>query len=495
MIPQRAIERDDNKILTESYPLLMKVLGCNADGIWEWDVEHNQIQWVVPIDDLFGFTSSITPIDFEFLHEHIIHPEDRTKYLAAIDQCIKTGEFSVEVRCIGKNNDLIWIASKGCCIYNRFGAATKMMGMMTDITDQKKVEEELHHLSLAVENAMTGIAWLDTEGTFQIVREGYAKMLQYRPEELIGKSWKEVVPISHHKYGADSYLEMLEQGKTEVELLGLKKDGSIFYKQLLMVKTFDHNGKHNGNYCFMRDIDERKGFEKEIQDQNSELKQINRELDNFVYRVSHDLRAPLSSTLGLVELCLNSNDTDEIKSYLGLQQKSLRKLDSFIQDILDYSRNNQKEIDYQAIDLNEQLDEVLQLNKEYKEVVTRHVEIDQKSKFVSDPMRVRILLNNLISNAFKFSQPNKSEGAQVTIKLEIDENFAKIEIADNGIGIGEAHLDRIFEMFYRATDYKSGSGIGLYIVHESVRKLGGTIKVRSTERVGTSFFVILPNNL
>jgi len=399
------------------------------------------------------------------------------------------------VRCINGEGNNVWVEVKGCCLYDKKGKAIKMMGTIKDVTAQKTAEEEVNHLSLAVENAMTGISWLDKDGFFRMVRAGYAEILGYTPDELIGKSWTVTVPDKSLDKAMEVYQHMLAYGKTDAEVLGLRKDQVVFHKQLLLVKTFDEDGQHNGHYCFMRNIDERKGFEQEIQNQNAELKQINYELDNFVYRVSHDLRAPLSSTLGLVELCLNSSDQNEIKQYLQLQQKSLKKLDSFIQDILDYSRNNRREVVSQEVKLEEVLEEILMLNEEYKSTVDRSVKLEQKAPFISDPMRIRILLNNLISNAFKFSSPHRHRKSYVDIQICISENFAEINIQDNGIGIAKEHLNKIFEMFYRATDFKPGSGIGLYIVHESVKKLGGSIKVRSELGKGTSFHVVIPNML
>lgn len=487
-------ETEKSKILNETYPLLLKVMSCNTDGIWEWDIEGDKVTWALPIHEVFRIPQTVF-LDFEFVQKKLIHPLDRTKHLKAVQQCIKTGDFSVEVRCVRGDGQMIWIESTGSCLYNEEGLPIKMMGTITDITDKKKAEEEVWHLGLAVENAMTGISWLDKDGYYRVVRAGYANLLGYSVEELVNGTWEKTVHKSDLDKVNAAFAEMLETGKAETEILGVKKDGSLFYKQLLLVKTFDSEEKHNGHYCFMRDINERKGFEQEIKKQNDELKQINSELDNFVYRVSHDLRAPLSSALGLVELCQQMNTQKDLSSYLQLQEKSLVKLDSFIKDILDYSRNSRKELTFVEVDLAMMIDEVLMLNEEYKKQITRKVSIELSCPLITDEMRVRVFLNNLISNAFKFSFNRKTCASYVKIEVSVNEEQATIQVADNGIGIATEHQTKIFDMFYRATDYKPGSGIGLYIANESVKKLGGTIQVESELGKGTCFTVVIPNRI
>ena len=117
---------------------------------------------------------------------------------------------------------------------------------------------ELTELHIAIEHAMTGISRLDRDGVFVEVRPGYAKMLGYKPDELIGQSWTSTVPTTDIPLGETAYSTMLENGRAEGELRGLRKDGSEFFKQVLLVKTLDSRGKRNGHYCFMRDVSERR---------------------------------------------------------------------------------------------------------------------------------------------------------------------------------------------------------------------------------------------
>lgn len=243
-----------------------------------------------------------------------------------------------------------------------------------------------------------------------------------------------------------------------------------------------------------QDISQQKNYEKQLEQQNAMLLKVNQELDNFVYRVSHDLRAPISSLLGLVAIMSNEHEVDKIKELLLLAKKTLEKQDKFIKDILDYSRNSRQELQLHEVSLEEVLADIFsqfslpaqQAKLEYS------FEVAQDVPFVTDLYRLQIVLNNLISNAFKYLKQGK-EDSFIKVKVTADARQAVFVIEDNGIGIGRKHLSRVFDMFYRATDYHSGSGLGLYIVKETVAKLKGEISIESEAGQGTQVKLCLPN--
>jgi signal transduction histidine kinase len=230
-----------------------------------------------------------------------------------------------------------------------------------------------------------------------------------------------------------------------------------------------------------------------IRAKNEELITTNLELDKFVYSVSHDLRAPISSLKGLVSLSKTENDPKVIQQYLELMIKTLDKQESFIKDIINYSRNKKSEIVIEPVDLGKMIDESILEHLYMPGASDINIEKEYEAKTVlTDPRRLSIIINNLISNAFKYYDPNKAEKL-VRIKTYLNEGFIFIEFEDNGIGIDEKNKPHIFEMFFVATtDYK-GIGIGLYITKETVDKLGGTITLQSTLKQGTRITIKLPN--
>lgn len=233
--------------------------------------------------------------------------------------------------------------------------------------------------------------------------------------------------------------------------------------------------------------------EKELSTNNQLLSKANRELDRFVYSASHDLRAPLSSLLGLIELSQRTDDVEEIRHCLSLMKVRVADLDSFIKDIIDYSRNTRQEISKEEFNLLELAKEVadgLKFGNGMEEIFIKYA-IDPSLKIVTDRSRLKVVLNNLIGNALKYSDPKKQEQL-ISIAASVEGKSMRISIEDNGIGIAPEHHPKIFEMFYRASEKSQGSGLGLYIVNETLEKLDGKIEVNSLLGQGSMFQLKIP---
>lgn len=227
---------------------------------------------------------------------------------------------------------------------------------------------------------------------------------------------------------------------------------------------------------------------------NQELMIKNTELDNFVYRSSHDLIAPLKSLKGLIHISEMENEAEKQADYFRLMHTSVDKLEVFIKSIMEYSSNVKKVVERSEIDLHEILDSIIADIRYYEQAssidVVRNIRIE--GPFVSDAKRLRIILSNLITNSIKYHNYGQ-ECPFIHINAISEGENIKIEIADNGKGIEQQYLDRIFDMFFRASNIGvEGSGLGLYIVKDTVYKIGGEISVTSQIRKGTTFTIILP---
>jgi two-component system, sensor histidine kinase len=235
--------------------------------------------------------------------------------------------------------------------------------------------------------------------------------------------------------------------------------------------------------------------ENRLQKKNRELDHTNKELDRFVYSVSHDLTAPLKSILGLVNISRMSKESNERLDYLNRIESSVMKLEFFIAEIMDYSKNKRKQVVVEQIKLREICHEVienLRYMDGYNKVVIDFSEV-QYDEIVQDKMRVKIILNNLLSNAIKFQK--KIPGHQPSIKISSrkKEEHVVINIEDNGEGIKEEFQGRIFDMFFRGTDNVKGSGLGLYIAMETALRIQGNISLQSQYGTGSVFTVELKN--
>lgn len=228
-----------------------------------------------------------------------------------------------------------------------------------------------------------------------------------------------------------------------------------------------------------------------VERRNKELNKLNDELDRFVYSASHDLRAPLASILGLIAVA-RIDDQKNIDEYLNLIEKSIQKLDSFIHDIIDFSRNSRTGLVSDRIDFEPLIHDIIDELKymDEKGQIKKIVDVNGSGDFYTDKKRLAIILRNLISNAYKYHNFYQ-ENCFVKVSVHFTATEARITIEDNGIGISSEHLPNIFKMFYRGSENNKGSGLGLYIVKETVDKIKGKIAVRSVPEKGTLFELIV----
>jgi signal transduction histidine kinase len=224
---------------------------------------------------------------------------------------------------------------------------------------------------------------------------------------------------------------------------------------------------------------------------NIELQKVNEELDRFVYSVSHDLRSPLSSILGLINIARLTDDKNELNDILKMIEGRVQVQDHFIREIIDYSRNARTETVREKVLLRSLVDEVffsLQFNKFADKIDFRN-SIHENLSISSDRIRLTVILSNLIGNAIKYHDFTKEHPF---IEVSMDAQTETIFVQDNGTGMKPEHQEKIFNMFYRGSDRSGGSGLGLFITREAVHKLGGSIKVSSVYGEGSIFTVHLP---
>jgi len=311
------------------------------------------------------------------------------------------------------------------------------------------------------------------------------------PADLAGTSLTDL-----HSWHADLLEEKLKEalrlGESQLNVsFESQKKGTI---DLALVTSKISMGKRKLLFVNIQDITETKKTERILTLKNLELQKTNSELDNFVYSTSHELRAPLMSVLGLINLLETETDKKEQSLYVGLMKESIQKLDNIIHDIIDYSRNARFDVKVSPVDFNFLLEKTIN-NLHFIpgfEKIDIRVRVNEEVPFLSDKRRVEIVLNNLISNSLKFYKPAIRKPF-VEISVLVGEKEAVIKVKDNGRGIPEQHLSRIFEMFFRGYEQSTGSGIGLYIVKEIVEKLNGNLHVESIEGKGSLFTVKLPN--
>lgn len=233
--------------------------------------------------------------------------------------------------------------------------------------------------------------------------------------------------------------------------------------------------------------------EKQINEKNTELSKLNTELDQFVYSTSHDLMAPLSSIRGLILLSRVTEDPKEQREIITMMEGQVNNLQKFIRDISDYSRNTRLEVQKQKVLVNKLIRTILETLRSHPHTEKIKIELDIPADLIiySDPARLQIILSNLIGNAIKYMDPGK-ETPMLKVSVMVHESYMRFIIQDNGLGIPGNHIHKIFDMFYQANEKAEGSGLGLYIVKQTVEKLNGTVLVASEFNLGTTFTVVIP---
>ncbi len=235
----------------------------------------------------------------------------------------------------------------------------------------------------------------------------------------------------------------------------------------------------------------------ELKKKNIDLEKTNKELDQFVYSASHDLKSPLASVSGLLNLIkLESDELPEsIVSYHKMMETRIKGLDDFIKDILDYSRNARTKVELSEVNINQVVQDVINHNKYLPnaEKIKSIIKIEIEEPLLLDKTRFFSVLNNLVSNAVKYNDITKSE-PYIQILAYLSKDNLVVKVKDSGEGICDECKDYVFDMFYRGTKSSTGSGLGLYITKEMVEKMGGTIKFITQQGSGTEFIFTVPLN-
>lgn len=410
-----------------------------------------------------------------------------------------------------------WIQTTYNPVFNKQGKVDGVAVFVRDITEMMDTQQALSHSNATLQGVLQSttdrIIALDDKLNYVLFNDSHARIIKriagvdIRPgDNFIKNLPKQIVQkVSPH-------MRKALKGKPVMVELGLA--GTVVEALINPIKDARH--KIIGITLFVRDVTQRKRSEQKLQVLNEtlihqnqqlaaqeeelkatleELSERNFELDQIMYKTSHDLRSPLSSILGLVNLARMDSEASH-KIYIEKIEGRIKKLDEFIKSMLNYARVSRDETGYESVNLEVVVQECIQEleyldNFSVVQVIRNFVGLD--IPFVSDPVRIRIIIGNIISNAYKYYNPNVRSTLRITANITPQQ--AIIVIKDNGIGIREEHASRIFDMFYRATENSQGSGLGMYIVKQGVEKLKGTISVKSKFEKGTTITLTLPNHV
>jgi PAS domain S-box-containing protein len=407
-----------------------------------------------------------------------------------------TDAFNLEVMHVLADGRRIYVDTSTHTWHDENGAVIGLLSVNRDITGSKQAEETIRatnqKLTAILENSQNIIFAVDRDYRYLAFNHLHREVIRrlYNVDVRLGMSLHDFsTRVAADRSKIFSYLDRALAGE---QFIVVEPFGDV----TLMRRYFEHaftpmrddGGNVMGVTVFSLDITERIEAEEE-------LRRINFELDSFVYRSSHDLRAPLRSVLGLVSLIRMEEEAGARDYYLRLMEKSIDKLDTFIRDMTDFSRNSRQEVQAVPVDFRAMIAESADNLRymEHADRVSLRVSVEGECEgFYSDPQRISTVFQNLMSNSVKYQRLHIDD-AFIEFRIHCTPQEAQIVCTDNGKGIENAYLDKIFDMFFRASADSYGSGLGLYITRQVVKKLNGTIRVRSEPGRGTEFVITLPN--
>lgn len=466
-------------------------------GYWHWEMNTNVVEWSKEMYEIHEIDPSVvmTP---ELIRE-TIYSEDvglmEAKLAQKKDQGNSTPSF---YRIQLKDKSFKYFLAYSELVYNENNEPITYRGTAMDITKSVLAEEALKEsqekFSKAFQTNLIGMLMLDTSRRVIEANEMAYTILNTTKSKLIGKTMLENRDIIVNENERERLWKKLniegeivnEEYKIELEC-GTKKT------LLLSMTPLYLNGKRS-YLVNIFDDSKRREAERNLENQYFELQKTNSELDSFVYSASHELRAPLSSVLGLIHLIQMEEIDPKLFQHMNMMEKSIERLDSFIKDIIEYSRNKHVQVKLESINFTNLIEQSLESfwYLENTSKINIEISVDEIIEFVSDSKRISILLNNFISNAIKYHDVNKVSPS-IWISVKTTKKEAIIEIKDNGVGMAKDQLEKIFKMFYRVSSKVMGSGIGLYIVKEVIVKLNGKIEVKSKLGEGSTFTLKIPN--
>ena len=372
-------------------------------------------------------------------------------------------------------------------------AAKELGTQISKLVAEKRLKEVEEINKAVLDSTPDSFLLLDRNATIlSFNRRAYKRLTHFYGRELVvGASFHDYLPQRYHQ-NFTSHLHKAFSGFLGKEDYELEFAGKPLWMRATYSAAYNGTGELFGVNLVLKDITVDRENENLLRKKNEELEKSNSELDKFVYSVSHDLRAPLSSILGLSHLIEVTEDPKEIKEFNQMIMDSGLKLDEFIRSILSYSRNTHLAVGYSSFNFKDLITEIISgltyMGNTSKLTLEKIID---RPKIHHDQERIKIILSSLLSNSFKYADLKK-EKPYVRINIFTEDGFLYLSVADNGQGIEQKHIPNLFDMFFTANLRAKGSGIGLYILKDAVNALKGEVEVQSELGIGTKFIIKLP---
>nr|WP_315188369.1 PAS domain-containing protein [uncultured Flavobacterium sp.] len=492
---------DEIKESNEKYDIVAK---ATSDTIWDWKIQEDQISWNKGIESVFGYKEYEVGNSSQWWFDKI-HPEDSIKMSIKLYSFIeqKTEKWQDQYRFRCADNSYKYVLDRGFLLKDENGKAIRMIGAIQDITKQKEEEQRLKLLETVITQSKDSIVITEAnsnEGKIPniiYVNPAFSSMSGYASEEIVGKSLNIFNGENSDANELQKLLNAIEH-KEEclLETISYKKSKEEYWVRLSMIPIYNIENELSHWISIQRDISVDKKQEKEKEQLIRELTQNNKDLKQFSYITSHNLRAPLSNLTGLLNLIEDIPiENDELQEILDGFNKSTHLLNETINDLVKVIIiKDNPSIKKEEVLLKEVFENVFsQLSFQielFKPIIK--INFDNVSIININKAYIESILLNLLTNAIKYRSENRK--LKITIHANQVDDQVELSFKDNGIGIDlERNKDKVFGLYQRFHNYPDSKGLGLYLVKSQVETMGGTISIESEVNKGTAFTLTFKN--
>jgi PAS domain S-box-containing protein len=506
-----AVKQTENA-LAESEERLLLAQKAARIGNWEFNIETRMFSWSEIAKSMFPVLKGKKTQTLDSFVRHV-HPDDRERATEMFHRSIKNKDHYYQwLRFVFQDGTVRWVEMSGNVFSDSQGKMNRLIGIIQDITKQKQWEEfqekitvelqrERDILEIIKENTETNLAYLDYDFNFIDINTAYAKTCFLPKVRIIGKNYFDLFPSKENE---EIFKQVRTTGKRveykekQYELPRQKKQR---YWNWSLNPIFNSSHTIQGFVLTVLDVTETVETEKKIFDLNNalirrtmELAMSNQELEAFTYSASHDLQAPLRSISGFSEILLEDYSDkldDNGKQYLRRICASSAMMSQLIQDLLKLSRISRTSITLEKTDLSKCAKEIIAEFKQQEPKRRIDIKIEQNLTVYADKNLMKIALNNLLGNAWKFSR-NK-EKTSITFGMTEKDGQNIYFIKDNGAGFDPKYADKLFVPFQRLHNEKDypGTGIGLPLVARIIHRHNGEIWGEGKEGKGATFYFFI----
>ncbi|WET01615.1 PAS domain-containing sensor histidine kinase [Flavobacterium sp. YJ01] len=492
---------EDIKESNEKYDIVAK---ATSDTIWDWKIQEDSINWNKGIESVFGYNPEEVGKTSKWWFDKI-HPEDSIrmsiKLYSFIEQKTQNWQDQYRFRCA--DGTYKYVLDRGFLLKDEKGRAIRMIGAIQDITKQKEEEQRLKLLETVITQSKDSILITEANSPdgkipkIVYVNPAFSQMSGYQSNEIIGKSAN---IFKGPKSDSDELKKLLKAIKNEeeclIETITYTKNKEEYWVRFSMIPIFNNDEVITHWISIQRDITDEKKLETEKEHLIRELTQNNKDLKQFSYITSHNLRAPLSNLIGLLNLTEDIPiENEELQEILAGFTKSTHLLNETINDLVkviiikDNPSMQKEEVSLKEVFENvfSQLSFQIELHKPIIKL-----KFDKLPQLIINKAYIESILLNLLTNSIKYKSENRK--LKIAITAEQVDNKTIITFKDNGIGIDlERNRDKVFGLYQRFHNYPDSKGLGLYLVKSQVETMGGTIAIDSEVNKGTTFTITFKN--